>query len=136
VPLRRGTYWIVVASGEAIERESWTALLSRPEYTITQVVDGEKALRLMKTDQADLVIAAVTMSTMDALELLRTVRPMKDAPPVIVIARGRGEIDDLYLKTAALLGAAETYMQPLEPSTFLAGVRTALQFRRIRPADK
>jgi CheY-like chemotaxis protein len=123
---------ILIASGDQSERAAWRALLKDPIYEIIEVENGIAALKAIKKSGLDLVIAAVSMAKMDGLELLRTAREVPDAPPIIVIARGLSEMNHIYLKTAALLGAAGAYMEPLQADDFVRGIRALLVVRPQR----
>ena len=124
---RRTPFRILLASGNAKERTSWRGMLEDPNYAVSEAENGATALKAMLMDEADLVVAAVTMSKLDALELLRAARDIKRAPPIIVVALGHSEINQVYLKTARLLGAAATYMQPFDATEFATGVQNVLK---------
>jgi DNA-binding NarL/FixJ family response regulator len=88
--------------------------------------NGEAALRAIHANNPDLLIAAVSMARLDGLELLRIVHEIAPRVRVILIAKGNRQVDRSYMKLAKLLGAAATFTQPLDETTFLSGVRTAL----------
>jgi CheY-like chemotaxis protein len=117
---------VVVASGDWQEREEWTSLLSRLQLSVLPVNDGDAALQAVRFERIDLVVAAVTLTKVDGLELLSEIGRLAHPPAAILIAKGHGEIDGLYLKIAQLQGAAATYTQPLDEKSFLAGIRAAL----------
>jgi DNA-binding response OmpR family regulator len=126
----KGASRILIASDDAVERAAWRAVLSEDSYTISELDDGHAAWTIIQEGKADLVVAAVTLYTMDALELLRAAQDIRRSPPIVVVSRGHSEIDQIYLRSATLLGAAATFMQPFEASEFFSGIRAVLQFRQ------
>src|SRR5215831_17984144 len=129
---RKGPFRILLASGNAKERAAWRGMLDDPNHVFTEVENGAAALKVMLIDEADLVIAAVSMAKLDALELLRAARDIKHSAPIVVVALGHSEINHVYLKTARLLGAAATYMQPFETAEFVDGIQAMLKVRKER----
>jgi len=123
---------VLVASGNPKERAAWRQMLSEAGYTFSEAENGAAALKIILLGEADLVIAAVTMAKLDALELLRAARDIKHSPPIVVVALGHSEINHVYLKTAKLLGAAATFMQPFEAAEFIRGVKLVLSARKRR----
>lgn len=118
---------ILVADCDSGHRAFVSLLLA--DYDVVLASSGEEALSRIHQGGIDLVVSALVMPGMDGLELLRVLRGTAPELPVIAIVAGMSEIDGVYLKGASLLGAARTYMQPLTPSVFLAGVRELLAAR-------
>jgi DNA-binding response OmpR family regulator len=106
------------------------SILSEQEFVVSVADNGEDALRAIMDGGTDLVIAAVVMAEMDGIELVRSVRALTGAPPIIVIARGHTALDHAYLRSAALAGANSTYTQPLRANDFVAGIQSALTLKR------
>jgi two-component system KDP operon response regulator KdpE len=114
---------ILVASSVPQEREGWAVILSLADYGVLSVRDGELALQAVQSGRIDVVVAAVAMSKLDGLELLREIGALSRPPAVILIAKGHGEIDEVYLKLGRHYGAAATFTQPLDAEKFLSAVR-------------
>jgi CheY-like chemotaxis protein len=120
------------------ERRQWQNLLTEGDFLISVADNGKEAFRAIQGGDLDLVIAAVMMPEIDGIELVRLAGTVREAPPIIVVARGRGRPDHTFLKSAALAGATATYTQPLRARDFLAGIRTALALKRgpwTKPQD-
>ena len=135
---RHDKYRVLLASGNLTERRQWQNLLAERDFLISVADNGKEALRAIQGGHLDLVIAAVMMPEMDGIELVRLAGTIREAPPIIVVARGRGTPDHAFLKSAALSGAAATYTQPLRAQDFLAGIRTALALKQgpwTKPQD-
>src|SRR5690348_2719628 len=99
---RRNECRILLVSGKVAERTQWQALLTDKDLRISFADNGRSALRVIETGGIDLAIAAVMMDEMDGIELVRSARAIKDAPPIIVVARGHSKLDQAYLRSAAL----------------------------------
>lgn len=127
---------ILVASSDRQERERWAQLLSQPDFCVIMVEDGEAALRAVETGCVDIVVAAVSMPRLDGLEFLRELNKRPGSPRTILIARGRSEMERIYLKAAKLYGAAAAYTQPLDDEDLLSGVRLLLELRAARAAQR
>ena len=123
---------ILIASGIAEERATWRSALAEQQYDVSEAENGAAAIKAIHAGDVDLVITAVTMLKMDGLELLRAAREIPSAPPIIMIARGQSEMNQIYVKTASLLGAADAYMEPLDPGELLNRVQALLRLRPKR----
>jgi DNA-binding NtrC family response regulator len=124
---------ILVASGKASERNMLAELLSGQGYAVSLAENGETALKRIKQERFDLVVASLVMPRIDGLELLKSLSVQLPGLPVVVLAPGHGKIDQTYLKCAALLGAAGSHALPFRPKAFLATVRKALGSSSMRP---
>ncbi|MSP95569.1 MAG: response regulator [Alphaproteobacteria bacterium] len=78
------TYSILIASGNAEERELLAALLSKAGYAVTAVENGELALKRFYAHKFDLVVANVVMPQIDGLELIQT---LSSVIPAVAAAR-------------------------------------------------
>lgn len=121
---RPGFNRVLIASSDAQERERWTGNLLEAGYRVSAVSDGHSTLRAIEHECFDIVVSAVTMNTLDGLELLRAVADRPKAPAIILITPGCGDMDRIYMKSAKLHGAASAYTQPLNVTAFLEDVRT------------
>lgn len=66
-------------------RELITEILS-PDYNITSVSNGKKALDLLQSENFDLIITDVLMPEMDGFELLMELRKIKPEQKTIAIS--------------------------------------------------
>jgi len=117
---------VLVADSERHHRAELAEMLIRRGYFVAFASNGEEALTRIEKGGIDLLLSAVSMPLMDGLELLRKLRDNDIHIPSVIIASGECEIDALYLKSAALLGAAATYTRPLSAAVFLNSLREIL----------
>jgi len=66
-------------------RESIILNLKRKEWHFLEASDGEEALRLVETEQPDLVVCDIRMPRMDGLEFLAKARELRHDLQVIMI---------------------------------------------------
>src|SRR5262249_49445927 len=122
----------LLVSGKPKERAAWRTALSDSRYVISEVENGVAALKAIILEEADIIIAGVTMARLDALELLRAAHDLEQSPPIVGVASGNSEINQVYWRTANLLGAAATYMHPFDAAEFTNGINAVLSARKSR----
>jgi DNA-binding response OmpR family regulator len=101
--------------------------LTRAGHVVTAAPDGKAALKLLETQQFDVVVTDIVMPDIDGLELIRIIR--KNNPGVKVIGMsggGRGAAVD-YLEMAMRFGAAATLQKPFRPDELTAAVEAVLR---------
>ena len=116
---------ILVAHANAPERDWLADLLTSRGYRVTRCDNGLDALRDIETGNFALVLTAVSMPEADGLELIRKVMEHHAGTPIIAMGSD-DPIEQIYLRSAAALGAATTYTMPVPADTLLDGVHEAL----------
>ena len=76
---------ILVADDEETIRAILKEELEEEGYAITTAVDGEDAIRLLRQDKFDLVLADIKMPRADGFEVLRTVKAEQPSVRVIML---------------------------------------------------
>ena len=118
---------VLVASSKPGRQTIVADLLTGQGYNVVLASNGEQATVLLGRGGIDLVITALVMTDMDGLELLKAMRDSGLALPVIAVAPGAQKIDQVYAKSALLLGAEKAFLWPLTPLQFLDDVREILK---------
>jgi two-component system, LuxR family, response regulator FixJ len=104
-------------------RESLAFLLKSAKVTVATYESASLFLDRLNDVKGGCVITDVRMPGMSGLELLKHLRDMKNAIPVIVIT-GHG---DVPLAVEAMKGGASDFLEkPFDDELLLAAVRTAL----------
>ncbi len=112
---------VLVADDDASFRALLGDILGGAGHTVTEARDGEEALRFLRRETFQLVLADQRMPRLDGLELLRRVRAEVAAPPPFVVLTAFGTIPEAV--EAVRLGAADYLTKPLEsPKALLAVV--------------
>ncbi len=132
----RGTSDKKLAAGSilAIDDDSTTLglledLLSLNGFKVFTASEGSEGIALFSDKRPDLVITDIQMPRMDGLELLRRVRSIDDAVPVILVT-GHGDLDNAI--RALRRGAHDFLLKPINADILLNTVRKGLEHCRLR----
>lgn len=85
---------VLVVDDEPGVREMLTDALKMQGYEVTSVADGFDALKVLRSQEFNLVISDINMPKVDGYELLERMRNIGDSTPVILLT-ARGEKADL-----------------------------------------
>ena len=111
---------ILLAEDEKSMSKALTVILTKNNYSVDAVFDGEEALSYILTGDYDLVILDVMMPKMDGFEVVRRIRAKGIAIPVMMLT-ARSQVDD---KVEGLdLGANDYLTKPFESRELLARIR-------------
>ncbi len=92
-------------------------------YAVDWVTDGATAIESAAAETYDLILLDLGLPQLEGLEVLRSLRPRKKVPVIIVTARD--EVDD---RVAGLdLGADDYLAKPFEVRELLARMRAVLR---------
>ncbi len=97
--------------------------LEQCHYDVCEAADGKAAIRALEAAPFDLVITDIIMPDTDGIETVRFLR--KHQPQVKVIAISAPS-NELYLESAAGLGASRTFQKPLKLAELAQAVETLL----------
>jgi DNA-binding NtrC family response regulator len=121
-------FTIVVADDEKNIREGLAEALSIEGYRALPAQDGEEALRLVESEDADLVITDLRMPKLSGTEVLKTVASHYPGIPVIVLT-GHGTIEDAV--SAMRSGAFDFLTKPVNLDHLSILVKRALETREM-----
>ena len=111
---------ILLAEDEISMSRALCAILTKNNYSVDAVFDGEEALSYIMTGDYDCAILDVMMPKMDGFEVLRRARAGKMDIPVMMLT-ARSQVDD---KVEGLdLGANDYLTKPFESKELLARIR-------------
>ena len=102
---------LIVDDEEIIRNVLKRKLEQSTEFIVHTAPDGVPALETFKRERIDLVISDLMMSDMNGIELLRNLKRIKPAVPVIIIT-GYGTLDDAI--EAIHLGAEDFIKKPFD----------------------
>ena len=112
--------------------DSLTALLSGEGYQVAAFQSSSDAIAALGRDRVDLVITDIKMAGPDGLEILRMVKQVDPAIPVILMT-GFGSLDTAL--EAIAKGAYDYLLKPVEFAYLELAVRRALEKRRAELAE-
>ena len=114
---------ILVIDDEASIRESLEVLLSLEGYATEMAVGGEEGLRMIETNNYDLVLLDLALPGQSGLELLPQIKERQPGLPVIMIT-AYGTVDNVV---EAVRAGAENFVQkPWDNEKLLADIRSAV----------
>lgn len=111
---------ILLAEDEKSMSKALTVILTKNNYSVDAVYNGEDALSYIMTGDYDLAILDVMMPKMDGFEVVKNIRAKGIAIPVMMLT-AKSQIDD---KVEGLdLGANDYLTKPFESRELLARIR-------------
>ena len=114
---------ILVADDDLELRELLGFALRRAGYEVTELADGEQALRAFSHQETDLVILDANMPKMDGFIVCQHLRSRSDVPIIMLTVRDQ-EQDILR---GFDLGVDDYIVKPFSPKQLLARVRAVLK---------
>jgi DNA-binding response OmpR family regulator len=125
--MQTGGTCVLVVDDEPTVREVVAGYLRRDGHQVSEAEDGPSALRLLETEDFDLVVLDMMLPGVNGLDILRRIRSMGDMPVIMLTARSE-ESD----RVAGLeLGADDYVVKPFSPRELAARVNGVL--RRSTP---
>ena len=114
---------LLIAEDEKSLSRALAAILTRNNYSLDTVYDGEAALEYLEATNYDGLILDVMMPKMDGWEVLKTVREHSKVPVIMLTARTE-ETDELK---GFEYGADEYISKPFSPKILVARVEAILR---------
>jgi CheY-like chemotaxis protein len=108
------TFHILLASSDPYELDNWVGELVEIDAEVVKGKDGMAALKAIKRQDFDVILAAISMAERDGLEVLKELNHLPSPPVRILVSRGCDVTDRAYLRLARLYGADVTLTQPLQ----------------------
>lgn len=111
---------ILLVEDERELSNALVAILTRSNYSVDLVYDGEDALYYLETENYDAVILDIMIPKIDGIEVLKTIRKEGNKIPVIMLT-AKSEIDD---RVVGLDSGADDYLtKPFASKELLARLR-------------
>ena len=111
---------ILLVEDERELSNALVAILTRSNYSVDPVYDGEDALYYLETENYDAVILDIMIPKIDGIEVLKTIRKEGNKIPVIMLT-AKSEIDD---RVVGLDSGADDYLtKPFASKEMLARLR-------------
>lgn len=117
---------ILVLDDDRELRTTFSLLLSREGYGVTQAYTGRDAIALHQKDPYDLVIIELLLPDNQGFDTLTELRKLPSPPKTIATARPGWMPNDVYSKMARQLGVHGTLAKPFQPEQLLTLVREVL----------
>jgi len=114
---------ILLVDDDTAVRDSIAVVLSAAGHTVEQAENGIDGMRLLRRHSPDLVITDILMPQKEGIEIIREIRSLVPATPIIAISGGGGTGQADYLKMAQAFGANAALAKPFDPEALLALVK-------------
>lgn len=111
---------LLIAEDEKSLSRALAAILTRNNYSVDTVYDGEAALEYLEATNYDGLILDVMMPKMDGITVLKTLRARGNPIPVLILS-AKSEIDDKVLGLDS--GANDYLTKPFDAKELLARIR-------------
>ena len=121
---------VLVVDDDVTVREVVVSYLRAGGHVVVEAADGAEALRMMRSEPADLVVLDLMMPGIDGLEVCRRLRATGDVPIIMLTALG-AEVD----RVVGLESGADDYVtKPFSPRELVLRVDALL--RRVGDQSK
>ena len=121
---------LLYAEDEKTLARAVSTILTRNNYSVDVVYDGESALDYLATGNYDGAILDVMMPKKDGIEVLKEMRAGGDRTPVLLLT-AKSEIDD---RVAGLDSGANDYLtKPFDMKELLARIRAMTRLQSVQP---
>src|SRR5664279_352542 len=104
-------------------------LLGGEGYEVETVRDGRKALATLDTFAPDLVLTALSMPTMDGIELTKQLRARVEPPEVVVMTASSTVASAVSVMVA---GAADYLVKPIDFNELLLTIDRVIEHRNLQ----
>jgi len=117
---------ILIVDDDADIRDILKIILSEEKYEVIETDNGEDALKLVRTDNPDLVLLDYKIPKLDGRQVCKLIKDdiLLQYLPVIMLT-GKGDLDDRVEGIHA--GADDYIVKPFEPKELLARIEMILK---------
>lgn len=122
--IMRPEHTVLVVDDEVDFLKTMRRILRKEPYRVLTAENGLDALRLLETNDVDLVISDYMMPEMDGLSMLRIVR-QKYAHIVTIMLTAASDLDTA-LKAVNSAGVYKYFLKPVDPDNLRADLRRSL----------
>lgn len=120
---------ILLAEDEKSMSRALVAILSKNNYSVDPVYDGEEALRYLRTGDYDAAVLDIMMPSMDGIEVLKKIRSDGNLIPVIMLT-AKSQVED---KIEGLDSGANDYLtKPFDAKELLARIRAMTRVSTVQ----
>lgn len=107
-------------------RTAMVQFLADLGYHVVVADDGERGLRLFRSEKPDLVITDIIMPEKEGIQTIMEMRREQPSTKIIAVSGG-GRIGNTdFLKVARSMGANDVIAKPVDPDDFAARIKRCL----------
>ncbi len=117
---------ILVIDDDVVVRTAMVQFLEDLGYDVVSAEDGQRGMRLFRSEKPDLVITDIIMPEKEGIQTIAEIRRERPDAKVIAVSGG-GRIGNTdFLKIARQLGATDVIAKPVDPDDFAARIERCL----------
>jgi DNA-binding response OmpR family regulator len=117
---------ILLIDDDLVVRTAMVQFLADLGYEVVVADDGERGLRLFRSEKPDLVITDIIMPEKEGIQTIVEMRREQPSTKIIAISGG-GRIGNAdFLKVARSMGANDVIAKPVDPDDFAARIKRCL----------
>lgn len=124
---------ILITDDEKSIRNTLREILEYENHTVLEADNGETALRILESNEIDLMLLDIKMKGMDGIEVLEKMRSNGSDVPVILVS-GHGTIE--IAVEATKKGAFDFLEKPPDLNRLLVSIRNALQNKKLMSENR
>ncbi|NLD49712.1 MAG: response regulator transcription factor [Clostridiaceae bacterium] len=115
---------ILVVDDEKEIRELIVKYLKREGMTVYQAECGQKAIKMVETDDFDLIVLDIMMNDMDGFDVLLEIRKNRPCLPVVLLSARQEDYDKVL---GFGLGADDYVTKPFSPAELTARIKSHIK---------
>lgn len=115
---------VLVVDDDPGVRDVIRSMLESSGYKVLLAENGKEAMRLLKSERADLILTDLVMPEQEGIETIKALRQQYPESKVIAMS---GAFGGDYLRIAAYLGAHATLAKPIQMDKLLKLVSETLE---------
>lgn len=115
---------VLVVDDDPGVRDVIRSMLESSGFSVLLAENGKEAMRMLKTERADLILTDLVMPEQEGIETIKALR--QEYPDIKVIAMS-GAFGGDYLRIASYLGAHATLAKPIQLQALLQLVEDTLK---------
>jgi DNA-binding response OmpR family regulator len=117
---------ILLIDDDLVVRTAMVQFLADLGYQVVVADDGERGLRLFRSEKPDLVITDIIMPEKEGIQTIVEMRREQPSTKIIAVSGG-GRIGNAdFLKVARSMGANDVIAKPVDPDDFAARIKRCL----------
>jgi two-component system response regulator (stage 0 sporulation protein F) len=118
---------VLIIDDDAPTRDVLRQLLNREGYETVEACDGHEGVQCSQAASMDVIILDMLLPEQSGLEVIRKLREVDPAVPIIAIS-GYGYAGPLdFLRVAETCGAQRTFQKPFQLRDLLKAVRDLME---------
>jgi CheY-like chemotaxis protein len=114
---------ILIVDDSAFQRKRIKGILIPEGHELLEATDGSEALKVLETNQPDVILLDLLMDGMDGVEFLQVRRKTDQSTPIIVLT---ADVQETVQQECFALGATEFVNKPPKPDKLLPAIERCL----------